>query len=446
MRLFRPARRPLLAGLTVLFAAALGATGTVANAMPTVPLPPPPGAPAVSPRAATDPPYDKVNAPWGPDVSGWQHPAGGGINWAAVRGAGASFAFVKASEGTGYTSPYYRSDTTTARAQGLYVGAYHFAQPRLPISTAATEANYFANIIGDVRGRGWLPPVLDLEVDNGLSAANITAWAHTFLQTLQARTGRVPILYSGGWFYRGYMYNPSGFGQYPLWDALYNNYVSSPGTLFGDWTRTTFWQYTWQRSVPGITGLVDASYFHGNRTQLAVLANDAVISAVRTYGAIGAKWAALGGASGFLGKPLNNEHDVAGVPGARMEDFTGGTIYWSPASGAHEVHGSILAKYRATGNAANYGLPVTDESKTPDGIGRYNHFTGGRSIYWTPSTGAHLVYGSIRAKWASLGWERGRLRYPTTDEYSVTGGRRNDFQHGSITWSSRTGTQTVVYR
>ena len=135
-----------------------GAAGGVATAMPAVPQPTPAGASAVSPHAATDPTYDKVHAPWGPDVSGWQHPAGGGINWAAVRGAGASFAFVKASEGTGYTSPYYRSDTAGARAQGLYVGGYHFARPRLPISTAATEAIYFANIIGDVRGHGWLPP------------------------------------------------------------------------------------------------------------------------------------------------------------------------------------------------------------------------------------------------------------------------------------------------
>ena len=154
----------------------------------------------------------------------------------------------------------------------------------------------------------------------------------------------------------------------------------------------------------------------------------------------------MGGAAGFLGKPLNNEYNVTGVVGARMEDFAGGTIYWSAATAAHEVHGAILARFRSAGNAAHYGLPITDESKTPDGIGRYNHFTSGRSIYWTPSTGAHLVYGSIRAKWASLGWERGRLRYPTTDEYSVTGGRRNDFQYGSITWSSSTGALTVVYR
>ena len=446
MWLFRLARRPLLAGLTALLAIVLGTGRFRRQRHAGHPQASAPGAPALSPHAVTDQPYDKVTAPWGPDVSGWQHPAGGGINWAAVRGAGASFAFVKASEGTRYTSPYYRSDVTAARAQGLYVGAYHFAWPTLPVSHAAAEAINFASIIGNVQGRGWLAPVLDLEVDGGLSAANLTAWAHTFLQTLQARTGRVPILYTGSWFYRGYMYNPNSFGQYPLWDAAYNNSVSSPGTLFGDWTHTTFWQYTWQRSVPGITGVVDASYFHGSRTQLAALANDAIIPSVRPYGAIGAKWAALGGTSGFLGKPLNNEHDVAGLAGARMEDFVGGTICWSAATGAHEVHGGILAKYRAAGNAAKYGLPVTDESKTPGGIGRYSHFTNARSIYWAPSTGAHLIQGAIRAKWASLGWERGRLGYPSTDEYAVTGGRRNDFQHGSITWGSQRGTVAVLYR
>ena len=426
---FRPARRPLLAGLTALFAIVLGAGGTVANAMPAVPKPTPPGAPALTPHAATDPPYDKAHAPWGPDVSGWQHPAGGGINWAAVRAAGASFAFVKASEGTRYTSPYYRSDVTAARAQGLYVGAYHFARPSLPISNAAAEATYFTNVIGSVRGRGWLPPVLDLEADGGLSAANLTAWAHTFLQTLQARTGRVPILYTGSWFYRGYL-QPERLRPVPAVGRALQQHRLLPRHLIRGLDTDHLLAIHLAAVGARHHRPVDASYFHGSRAQLAALANAAIIPSVRPHGAIGAKWAALGGTSGFLGKPLNNEHDVAGLAGARMEDFVGGTICWSAATGAHEVHGGILAKYRAAGNAAKYGLPVTDESKTPGGIGRYSHFTNARSIYWAPSTGAHLIQGAIRAKWASLGWERGRLGYPSTDEYVVTGGRRNDFQHG----------------
>jgi hypothetical protein len=41
------------------------------------------------------------------------------------------------------------------------------------------------------------------------------------------------------------------------------------------------------------------------------------------------------------------------------------------------------------------GYPLTDEMPTPDGIGRYNHFSGG-SIYWHPDTGAHEVPGAIQ--------------------------------------------------
>ena len=61
------------------------------------------------------------------------------------------------------------------------------------------------------------------------------------------------------------------------------------------------------------------------------------------------------------------------------------------------------------------GFPVTDELGTPDGRGRFNHFEGG-SIYWTPQTHAHEVHGAIRDKWASMGWERSRLGYPIGDE------------------------------
>jgi hypothetical protein len=38
------------------------------------------------------------------------------------------------------------------------------------------------------------------------------------------------------------------------------------------------------------------------------------------------------------------------------------------------------------------------------------------SIYWTPHTGPMIVHGSIRDVWATLGWERGYLGYPVTDQ------------------------------
>lgn len=77
-----------------------------------------------------------------------------------------------------------------------------------------------------------------------------------------------------------------------------------------------------------------------------------------------------------------------------------------------QVGGAIGGKYHALGGAGGFlGKPITDETGTPDGVGRYNHFEGG-SIYWTPKTGAFSVHGSIRDRWASMGWERSYLGYP----------------------------------
>jgi uncharacterized protein with LGFP repeats len=88
------------------------------------------------------------------------------------------------------------------------------------------------------------------------------------------------------------------------------------------------------------------------------------------------------------------------------------------------------------------GSPLTDELTTPDGVGRFNHFQNG-SIYWTPATGAHEVHGLIRAKWESLGWETGALGYPVRDEYAVTGGRESEFQKGFLTLYITTNSVTV---
>jgi len=90
------------------------------------------------------------------------------------------------------------------------------------------------------------------------------------------------------------------------------------------------------------------------------------------------------------------------------------------------------------------GYPVTDETGTPDGVGRFNGFQGG-AVYWTPRTGAHEVHGAILSTWASLGWERSALGYPVSDEFVVAGGRQSNFERGSISWTAATGAVRVSY-
>jgi hypothetical protein len=136
------------------------------------------------------------------------------------------------------------------------------------------------------------------------------------------------------------------------------------------------------------------------------------------HGLIRAKWAAMGWERSFLGYPRTDEKTGQDPKQeGRYNHFQRGSIYWHPQTGAHEVHGAILAKYRELGAEASLlGYPTTDETATPDKVGRFNHFQRG-SIYWTPSTWAHEVHGLIRQFWAQHGWERNpELGYPLTDE------------------------------
>jgi len=147
------------------------------------------------------------------------------------------------------------------------------------------------------------------------------------------------------------------------------------------------------------------------------------------------------------GQPLTERYTVAG---GMAQDLDTLTIYYSPATGTRTTKGAIRDRYRALGGPAGVlGFPATNESVTPDGVGRYNHFAGsapaGSSIYWTPSTGPQEVLGAIRVRWSQLGWERSYLGYPTSGEFAIPGGRRSNFQRGHIDWTPSTGARDYRY-
>lgn len=168
------------------------------------------------------------------------------------------------------------------------------------------------------------------------------------------------------------------------------------------------------------------------------------VAAFDVYGLIGDKYTMLGRESGPLGPPTSSEADAHF--GGRFNEFAAGSIWWHPTMGeAFAVMGAIGEKYRQMGGP-EYGYPITDELTTPDGVGRFNHFRAvhlpGKpeaSIYWSPMTGAHAIYGAIRVAWANQGWEQGALGYPTSDEFPDGELRIVHFQNGSIVWSPTGG-------
>jgi len=111
-------------------------------------------------------------------------------------------------------------------------------------------------------------------------------------------------------------------------------------------------------------------------------------------------------------------------------------------TGAHTLSGAILTKYLAAKGPSAYGLPTTDVVSVTGGA--YAHFSGGRSIFWSSPTQAHLVYGPIRTKYAAVGYQKSCLGFPTSDRLSITGGFRNNFTGGNIIYRTKTKKAVVT--
>ncbi len=161
-------------------------------------------------------------------------------------------------------------------------------------------------------------------------------------------------------------------------------------------------------------------------------------------GAVRDRWGSLSYEFGPLGYPVS---DQATTPNgaAQYVHFQRGSIYWSAATGARVLSGAVYDRWAASGwETSPVGLPVTDAAPTPDGTGSFAHFQSG-SIYRTAATGARIVRGEVRAAWAASGWEQGPLGYPVTDQATTPNGAAQyvHFQRGSVYWSAATGARRL---
>jgi len=200
-------------------------------------------------------------APKGVDVAAHQHPGGTPIDWSKVRTDGQSFAFVKATEGGDWVNPHYVEDVQAAHAAGLKTGAYHYARPSTDAKTQA--ANFAAQIA--LAPDQTLPPALDIEVDEGKSAAQLEQWIEEFTSELKRLTGRTPMIYTYKYFWMGQMNNSQKFSDMPLWLAAYQD--QAPEAV-GGWKKLSFWQRSGSGKVAGIPTDVDMNLFNGSKQQL----------------------------------------------------------------------------------------------------------------------------------------------------------------------------------
>lgn len=200
----------------------------------------------------------------GVDAANWQHPNDEDVDWKAAAKAGTNFAFLKATDGARPGNDYYADDAKAARAAGLVVGSYHKAHPA---QDAKAQAKAFAQTIQKVGGNQ-LPPVLDIEIDEGKSPEEIVAWTRTFLEETKRLTGRTPIVYTYRWFWIEKTRNSTAFTDYPLWIAEYDR-DEPTFPLIGGWKEWTFWQRLGDNGhSAGFSGPVDQDVFAGPKSDL----------------------------------------------------------------------------------------------------------------------------------------------------------------------------------
>lgn len=189
----------------------------------------------------------------GIDVSHYQSQ----IDWRAVAAQDVHFAFVKASEGMTLTDSLFCNNWAAIKAAGLRRGAYHFFRPTTPVYEQLINFQTAVRI-----EEGDLPPVLDVEVLDGVSKVKLVSSVLTWLYLAEIHYGAKPILYTNLKFYNEYL--AGHFDEYPLWIARYSRIEPSPA-CGRDWQ---FWQYGNSGQLEGIEGPVDFNVFHGSMSAL----------------------------------------------------------------------------------------------------------------------------------------------------------------------------------
>lgn len=195
----------------------------------------------------------------GVDVSAYQ----GDIDWGLLASQGIDFAYIKATEGSGYTDEYFPYNFKEAKKYGLRVGGYHFFSYDSP---GKTQAENFISAVP--KEQGSLPPVIDLEFYDEYEKKTtperdkVLPELADLALMLEEHYGVRPVIYVTHKSYRLYI-KGSEFEDYPLWIRDVYKPVISPS----EWV---FWQYADDEHLEGYSGdedRIDMNVFNGSREE-----------------------------------------------------------------------------------------------------------------------------------------------------------------------------------
>lgn len=201
-----------------------------------------------------------LSRPLGIDVSSYQ----GNVNWTSAYNGGVRFAIVKATEGSGYTNPYFSSQINGATDASIVAGAYDFAD--FNTVSATTEANHFLSVAGNYVREGYIRPVLDMEGSTSMSKTQVSNYVKAWASAVYNATGVRTIVYASQSFAATYFDSTVPAIPSQFWDADYNGqnlYTGQPNG-WAPYSKWTMWQVSSTGSIPGVTGNCDLDTWNGS--------------------------------------------------------------------------------------------------------------------------------------------------------------------------------------
>ena len=201
----------------------------------------------------------------GVDVSSHQ----GTIDWEEIASQDIDFAYIKATEGSGYLDSYFDDNWENAADAGLYVGAYHF------FSFESSGEKQAENFIDNVKPHGkMLPPVIDVEFYGEFNSVkdidvdDVQEELRSMVDALEKAYDQKPIIYTTKRAYNSILEDE--FDDCDLW--FRSVYTPVMGDV--DWT---FWQYSNRTHLKGYDGhekYIDMNVFCGDKKDFKKLVKE----------------------------------------------------------------------------------------------------------------------------------------------------------------------------
>lgn len=196
----------------------------------------------------------------GVDVSEYQ----GVVDWPTIEAQGIRFAFIRATEGSGYVDAAFAANWQAIAQTGILPGAYHFFSFDSPAETQA--ANFIAAVPPSA---AMLPPVVDVELyaahkQTPPDADAVRAGLGAMLALLEEHYGAKPILYATQKAYA--LYLEGHFPNNPIW---IRDVYFTPSLAGG--RAWSFWQYSDKGRLDGYSGeekYIDLNVFAGSMADL----------------------------------------------------------------------------------------------------------------------------------------------------------------------------------